>query len=159
MTFKKILSKNYGWLILDLSFLLISIMTYINIGDLIKDTDLDKDVLLSTISLITVIFLFISSYKLYNSYKEIYVIPLLTRRYTPQIDLNEYEKITKEITEIEKFNLFKSQEFIQMYNEKSDHEVNWNWQLRDRMKGNLNVISDDDLTNVEVSIDDDEEDR
>jgi Cu/Ag efflux pump CusA len=80
----------------------------------------------------------------------------ITTSYINAISLEEYEKITKETTEQEKAKLFQSDEFESMLKEKGENEANWNWQLRNRMQGKLNVISDDELSNITVSEDEEE---
>ncbi len=72
---------------------------------------------------------------------------------------DEYDKILKETTEIQKNKLFQSKEFIDMMYDKSFNEENWNWQLRERRKNNLDSnlgnsrVSNDNLS--EITVDED----
>jgi len=65
----------------------------------------------------------------------------------------EYENITKETTEKEKEKLFTTADFQKMLQEKGADESKWNWQLKDRIRGRRNIISDDELENIDVSED------
>jgi hypothetical protein len=67
--------------------------------------------------------------------------------------INEYEQETEEITAREKEKLFSNPEFISMMQEKGFDESKWNWQLNDRIEGKMKVISDDELSDLTVSND------
>jgi hypothetical protein len=73
--------------------------------------------------------------------------------YIKKLSPEEYEKITKETTEREKEKLFMTPEFQKMLQEKRDDETKWNWQLKDRLRGRRNIISDDELEDIDVSED------
>ncbi len=79
-----------------------------------------------------------------------------TNHFIKMTSVEEYEKITQKTTEEEKEKLFETDEFAKMMLEQGEDEAKWNWQLRDRIKGSLNNISDDELENIDVSIDEQE---
>lgn len=78
-------------------------------------------------------------------------------RFIKMYTKDEYERTTKETTEREKEKLFQSEQMMKMMQEKGEDESKWNWQLRDRIRGKLNVFSDDELSNITVSEDEFEE--
>jgi hypothetical protein len=63
-----------------------------------------------------------------------------------QLSVCDYKEECKITTEREKQILFKSEQFHQMLKEKGYDESKWNWQLEARKKGEMNVISDDDIS-------------
>lgn len=77
-------------------------------------------------------------------------------KYIKMYTVEEYERIKEETTQKEKEKLFTSSNFEKMFVEKGEDEAKWNWQLRDRKRGRLNVISDDELSNITVSDEEDE---
>ncbi len=79
-------------------------------------------------------------------------------KYLKMYSVEEYDKITIETTQKEKEKLFTSANFEKMFVEKGEDETKWNWQLRDRQRGRLNVISDDELSDITVSADEEEYD-
>lgn len=64
---------------------------------------------------------------------------------------HEYSTYIKEITNSEKQKLFENRKFIEMITKKGSDESKWNWQLRARIKGKMNNISDDELSEITVS--------
>jgi uncharacterized protein YjiS (DUF1127 family) len=69
------------------------------------------------------------------------------RQYNPE----QYDTLKRWTTLKEKEKLLENPKFIEMLNEKGGDEANWNWQLRDRLRGRLNNLSDNDLSNIDVS--------
>ena len=88
-----------------------------------------------------VMFLLIESYRNYD--------------YVPKskamVTLKEYNKNKAETTKIQKDKLYASKRFIDTLNYKGSNEINWNWQLRDKYKGNDDNFSDSQLSNITVS--------
>lgn len=68
-----------------------------------------------------------------------------------KLTLDEYAAITKETTKIERQKLFSNPKFIEMINKKGNDERKWNWQLLSRINGKMNIISDDELSNITIS--------
>jgi hypothetical protein len=62
------------------------------------------------------------------------------------LSLSEFTEECITTTEREKRKLFKSEKFQQMIKEKGYDESKWNWQLEARKRGEMNVISDDELS-------------
>ncbi len=64
---------------------------------------------------------------------------------------HEYSYYIKEITKSEKRKLFENPKFIEMITKKGSDESKWNWQLRAKIKGKMNNISDDEISEITVS--------
>ena len=63
----------------------------------------------------------------------------------------EFNIIMKETTKIEKQKLYSNPKFVKMLKEKGPDESKWNWQLKARIDGKMNNISDDELDEISLS--------
>jgi hypothetical protein len=72
-------------------------------------------------------------------------------RYMKTLSLEEFDLITKETTKLEKLKLYSNPKFIEMINKKGYDERKWNWQLRSRIDGKINNISDDEINDITIS--------
>lgn len=148
------------------SILIILILTVFYFENIFLNVDSgmefqDKSILFSahkakyTIVFLLLILFVLLSNKLYEEF-ETFIKYQKERVYTSYVNRQteeDYRKITEETTQREKQKLYKSWEFANMFEKKGDDEANWNWQMRDRIRGRRNVISDDELSNVSVSAD------
>jgi hypothetical protein len=73
------------------------------------------------------------------------------KNYRNYLTREECNKIMKETTELEKLKLFTNPKFIKMLKDKGSDESKWNWQLKARIEGNMNFISDDELDDISLS--------
>ena len=85
-----------------------------------------------------------------NKYKSFNNTP-----YCKRTDVDTYEKISKSYTEKKLKELYESNRFKQMKDEKGENLSNWNWQSRDRKRGKKQLDESDinsyDIENMTVT--------